>query len=415
MPKQHMRSHFVSKPHGIGLHLVHHLPQLAPHSSWLELLPSRLGHQSAVDNAVTTLVKALDFHFGGRSDRSSSEAAFLSYGKTLKLLRTALSCPKEASSECTVISIAVLAMFEVVMRESFHDRFQDVYSHCSAISAVFRCRTNTREMSDIAKALFLNSGSSTFGVHMARGVPSDLESEHWISLDTDSLHSMSDSVLRLRKISSQILLHRPRLIAHVRRLRTEETASPEVVASTMQLSQHMAELRNDKIESDILHRVKVHQTQETASRSIVTYSYQFRNADDFCAAISYWANRCATINLCLKIVQVLPPSRTVFSIDDLKSEKHRMAANLMMSWEYASSIGPFATHSLSKCFIHNWQELRRANEFRGMDSGEIRSWLIPKINHPFMEWLPNNCSEGDLDVAADFLVGGPADGFIAEL
>lgn len=134
-------------------------------------------------------------------------------------------------------------------------------------------------------------------------------------------------------------------------------------------------------------------------------------ADILFPKTSRW-ERCATINLCVRLGEVHPPSKEAFNATQMRAQKERYGMNLIMCWEQASGIGPFSSLSVAKAFVQMWRDLRSAERFREIDTARLIAWMLPKIQHPFMEWLPRDCNEQHIDVTADVIVGGPREDFL---
>lgn len=409
----------LTRQYALGVHLTQHLHHLHPHSTWVELLPSRLGYDAHTDLAALALAEALDYHFGGRIDESHSNAAFVCYDKAVTHLRTAIeSSDAESFEDATLITVALLAVCEVMMNTHSTSRQKNVFIHWSGLKSVFLARYHPRRISDIGRAIMYNLWDCSFGVACAAGTASSFDDGEWIRLEPVTLHGMATDVFKLRKLTNILFIRLPRLVCCVRSVRQAgASADPRLLQYTALVASELYRCQDEASESAILHRVRVTKTKDQASRYVVPYSYSFATVDDFNAAVLYWSMREFLINLCLALNQLASPNFTPFddpTVLKMKSEKQRHAMNNMMAWEFAESLGPFETLWVAKGLLQHWLELRRTETFKGVPTAAVRAWSLPKMNHQFNEWLSENVSESHMDVAADLLVGGPLVGFIAQ-
>jgi len=171
-------------------------------------------------------------------------------------------------------------------------------------------------------------------------------------------------------------------------------------------------LNNNTSESEILHRVKIMPTANPDLHRIVTISFRFLAAEDFDVFIIYCNARLAALDLCLKAAEVLSP-RPEVDTKALDDEKRRPAVYVLKCWDYAVSLGPFATLWTSQAIMPVWTLVPRVKTFRNVPSTVVQVWLT-KLNHPSNGWLADDASADQMDIAAGMLVGGPMIGFIAD-
>ncbi|KAK4504573.1 hypothetical protein PRZ48_005489 [Zasmidium cellare] len=409
----------LNRQNFLSILLIQHFNHLHPHSTWIELLPMRLGYDAHTDLAALALAESLEYHFGGRTQDARFNSAMLCYDKAVSHLRSAIESTNQDSFEdATLITVALLAICEVMVSNHSTIRQKNVFVHWSGLKSVFLAKYEPSRVSDMGRAILYNLWDCTFGVACATGTPSPFEEGTWSQIEPASLHGMTLHAFVLRKLTNAIFIHTPRLMAYVRSIRQGEALlDPDLMGKTALVAAELYGLKDEPAESALLHRVKVTKTRDEASRTVVPYSYTFLDVDDFNAAVLYWSMRQSVINLCLMFHHLAPATVSPFddkAVELMNNEKERCATNLMMSWEFAESLGPFETLWVAKGLLQNWLELRRTKTFKNVPTAVVRAWALPKMNHPFNEWLAEDVKESDMDTAADLLVGGPLIGFIAQ-
>lgn len=379
----------------------------------------RLGYDAHTDLAALALAESLDYHFSGRFDEVHFNAAVVCYEKAVKHLRVAIeSMSQDTFEDATLITVALLAICEVMMSNHSAARQRNVFVHWSGLRSVFLAKYQPSRISDMGRSILYNLWDCSFGVACATGTASPFEDGTWTQLEPVISPSMTIDALALRKIASIFFMRVPTLLAHVRSLR--EMAGyidRDTTLSTGKIASELILYRDDVAESAILHRVRIAKTKDESSRHVVPYSYTFFNVDDFNAVVLYWSMKQFLNNLCIALCGLIPEPLCPFkkdSIQAMKDENQRHATNLMMSWEFAETLGPFETLWVAKGLLQGWLELRRTEMFKNVPTVAVRAWALPKLNHQFNEWLSEDVKESDMDVAADLLVGGPLIGFIAQ-
>ena len=369
-----------------------------------------------MSSAADALLQSLTYYHGGQTNTVLFRTAYRNYGQAIRWLRTSLlACP----SHDTLVTVSLLVMFELTMnRASRTARRRDLSSHWSGISALLLSLPLARLQDDIVRAIFYSMWEAASVLYVARGVPSPYDSETWLDILPLGGPEASSEAGCLRRASNRMLIKIPSLVAELRRLR----ARPDVKGSRVRgddqccsssandvipLAAHLSALREDAAETRLLRRVKILPTTDPMTAAIVPHALHFTSIDDFSATIMYWSARLTVINPCLKLADLT--SDTNLDLSDLRTEHARHTTNLLMAWQYATQLGPFATAWVVKALLHTWAMLRTAREFRGVPGEMVRVWLLPKLNHPFVEWAvptAEEASESMLDGMADLIVGG---------
>lgn len=331
----------LTKEQKVALQIGQHLGHLHPHSTWLELVFCRLGHCASVDLAALALAEALDFHFGGKQDPQHSNAGFICYGKAVRHLQAEIAAPTTHFEDGSLIAVAMLAIFEVMMSSHSASRQKTIFLHWSGLRSILLSR-QPRGLSDVARAVLYSLWETTFGVAVGLGLSSPFEETKWLSVQPASFHDMTDYQCKLRRMANSVALRIPRLIQQLRQIR-EGSSSPLLLQNTSELALSLLKLRDEEAESRLLHEVTVSTTEDENSGTIIPMSYSFAPPDDFNAGVLSWNWRMAVINACFKLASIHKPSASLFDLEKLRSEGERAWTHTMMCWEYAESIGPFET------------------------------------------------------------------------
>lgn len=404
LPKTQIQVPPVSKQQALASRLTYYIPRLAPHNAWLQYLPARLGHSAAVDSATLALVRSLNFYFGGQTDAAIGAAALRDYGKSLALVRSAMDSTATSQSDQLVIAISLIVIFELLMRDFTCASQRNVYSHWVALNAILQTKIASHQVSHVVRALLFNLGGVTFAVPVAQRKPSIFDNENWDSSILENGSTTSEKHIKLNRASQTIRVLRPRLVSYIGRLSAAEDKD-EVITATAEVARRMYDAQAVLAETDLLHCLNVTQTKGASNRLITPYSFRFQNSDQLMALVKYWWARCAAISACLHINEICGLSPLPFDEKQLKEEMERCLMNLIMSWEHATAVGPFATCCVAKGFISAWRDLKKVNEWRGIDASKLRAWILPKAQHPLLEWLPRESTEHDIDLAADVVAG----------
>lgn len=408
----HLTNH-LTKEQKIALQIGQHLGHLHPHSTWLELVFCRLGHCASVDLAALALAEALDFHFGGKQDLQRSNAGFVCYGKAVRHLQGEITTPTKDFEDGSLIAVSMLAIFEVMMSSHSSSRQKTIFLHWSGLRSILLSK-HPRHLSDVARAVLYSLWDTTFGVAVGLGLASPFDHPRWLSVQPAGFLEMTDYQRKLRKSANSVALRIPRLIQQLRQIR-EGNSGPAMLQYTTELALSLLELREEDAESRLLHELTVSTTKDTNSRTIIPMSYGFTTPDDFNAGMLNWNWRIAVINASFKLAEIHKPSAPLFDLEKLRKERERASTHTMMCWEYAECIGPFETLWVAKGLLQIWPELRRLETIRPTKYGQqTQDWMLSRMNHPLNEWLSEIVSAEEMDIAADFLVGGPMHGFISD-
>lgn len=376
-----------------------------PHTAWVELLPIRIGSDAVIDSATTAVVSAVDSRVA--KDESSSRKAFESYGRAVRLLRAKIQSAN-GSTDDDFASISLLALFEMLMKMTPR-RKEDIFAHYFGLSKALLAHFKASgEMSDLLAAVLCNTWHMTIALPLNAGMPSPFEA-------AIAAYSPQSS-RQLRMTACQTMIRVPRLVVYTRTLRSAQ-ATPQDAERACQLAKALLDRESPKLESELLHRVKVQPTKEAVNRRVIKFSFKYRDSEDFNTAVTYWTTHVWTIDLALTIKDICRQLLDPAEVEHLSKERDRMAVNLLMSWEHAEQFGPFATEWLGKCLLMAWPIPRcKAELSAGVDSRTIKSWLQGKLNGTLRIWkMQDDIDEDLINQTAEQKIGGPLAGFLADL
>ncbi|KAK3114226.1 hypothetical protein LTR53_007655 [Teratosphaeriaceae sp. CCFEE 6253] len=401
-----------------AMKLILYLGALQPLSNWLDYIPARLGHDAAVDDAALAFVSALDFYYSDRTALAASAAASRHYTTALTSLRTLIDSPGKTCTDDTIVCVALLTFHPLLMYGPGDKRRKDVFAHQSGLKAIFSAVYGASPPSAIAQYIMyslVETLSVDPVVHDA-AAPSLGDDALWPSMNHPaSLGRIRQETFSLKQITYRLRVQTSRLNNYVIRLRTGGT-SPVLLATAIALCQRVAVLKDDELESEILHRVHVVRNRDPCTRALTAISFEFVEVEDLITCVHYWCNRLKAINLCLKVLDLardddhrpLQLDRTA-----MRDDKHRLFRNLVMSWHHASALGAWATLGVARGLMQVWQAIREGSLLPSPGvSTALEWWVAERILHPFHTWFPSSGAVEELDQAADMLVGGGCPGWL---
>jgi hypothetical protein len=126
----------------------------------------------------------------------------------------------------------------------------------------------------------------------------------------------------------------------------------------------------------------------------------------------YWAARISVYRTVLALAELCKNQRYRFDLETLRAEQVRMAANLLMSWQYAREKEGMS--ALLQHLLRVWEVAMDCDTFRGKSRDDLRAWLFPRISVTLSAW----CEQGhitskSIDEASKFLAGGLDPGWLA--
>lgn len=389
------------------------LPRLCPHASWLKLLRPRLGHVAYTDLATRALVTSLRSRALGRKDEASHKAAILNYGRAVTALRQAFEEPDHEMTDWTLLSVALLALCEILLAPRSSARAQNVRSHWRGVSAIFLARPEGLEMSSLARALWFAWWEPISGIPTASGSVSPFEKSQWIALKPPD---SSDGFGGIVTATNELLIRLPRLIQGARAM-SMGLADADTILATTDLAQSMLKIRDEEGETAAICRASLVKTKNEKLRSFAPFQYQFPSAEELYASSLYWGTRSWLIGVCLNIFEALNATagnHENLDVKDIMTEYERNAGNILMCWEGAEAEGAFVTLGVTESLIHAREALRYMKSLRGVPTATVRTWILSKLGHEYNAFVQDDVSEAAMDTATRLLLGGPMLGFIAK-
>lgn len=390
----------------LRLRLAQAIDDLHLRHCWFAYIPSRLGYNAAVDAAADALFHAHSYYRHGRSNAVALRAALRSYGRCLQFVKSGIASKSQRCTDHLILAIALLTQYEVLMR---NDR-QAYATHWSAVGALLRGRPRSHDTSELVRAMFYSMWDQVFRVPCTQGMMSPFEEERWLGLEPAAIVVLSDDVIRLRKLSQELLLRLPRLIVTVRGVLGNTIDDSLILRLLAELSGSFDHCRDDEAENALLYSVKVRPTKDAVDKVVVPYSLEFCQDGDLTAAILYWQSRLMLINLCLKLANNLP-SQIAQSADFVKggalhAEQGRLSANILMSWSDASARGDFGTVTMTQALMAVWTAMAHRATFRHVPIATVRDWVLLRF-HDSLAKEPSATAARQLSAVSEQLAGGP--------
>ena len=350
-------------------------------SSFYSFVPSRLGHDEAVDNAARAVAQAYE---RGRFNQPTSDYPLpADYIKAVQSLRKSID-----GSDDSLIVIMLLILFERIVS----DEPKNVLAHLGGLTAILQSRSCSTDITEIERAILYDNKSITHWIPLYTMAVSPFEDERWISLQAATCSiELPAPISRLASLAYQLEIRLPRLVNYVRSLKNRDpTAS---LTETIKLAIELSKLEDNEAENEVLHRIRVEKTKNLMDRRIVPYSLKFNALEEFDAATAYWQVRILLGTLCSVLLAVAGTAiaETTFDRPALESESIRMTTNLLMSIQYSEAQGIFVRRRLAQALQMSMGTLAGVDEYRGMSICKVRSWLAGKISDAFGKTWKANC------------------------
>ncbi|KAK4554055.1 hypothetical protein LTR86_008896 [Recurvomyces mirabilis] len=365
---------------------------------WFAHVPARLGHDPTFDSAADALGHAQQV-FRDSTHATARHAAIKSYGRTLELIRSDFADSKRRRSDWTVIAIAMLGHYEILMRNDWKAH----RLHWSGVTNLLLDRPGAETTSEIVRALLHCMWDETFRVPCAKGVPSPYESDRWQTLEPSFRQVLPGAVSRLRKLGLQLLTCLPRLIALVRQ---ETIADPgDQSCLTSEVADKLNHLQDSEAETDVLHSVKITKSNELLDSTVTSVVFHYRSGHDVTAAVLYWQGRLMLVNLALRLVTNGVDGMSCLDRSSLETEQSRIIKNIIMSWSYAAEQGDFGTMAFIHALIAIWAALEDSTPCSNALADSRRIWTMTRL-HQILRREPGASAASQLSSIGNQLMGG---------
>jgi hypothetical protein len=214
----------------------------------------------------------------------------------------------------------------------------------------------------------------------------------------------------MRKISNQLVIRLPALIASFRQLRqTPRDAKDGFARGVSEKALDLLALRDEDGENAVLHRVKI--MQSSSESPLSKSSFRFEQPSEFKTTAYYWGARILICRICLRLLRIGVLAEIGTCTEALlRAENERSAANMTMTWDYGQAHGAILGRTvLVPGYTFVWGVLLDHETFRNLPSDKVRAWLLTRI-HSFEPGMSVHVTEQELDDAAEAFVGGPIAG-----
>ncbi|KAH9824576.1 hypothetical protein Tdes44962_MAKER10228 [Teratosphaeria destructans] len=376
--------------------LVYCIEELRLRWSWVALIPARIGVHSAVDSAALLLCQAHQYHALGQFHGPSLHRALRGYSRTLNMLRRAVATPTTALLDSTLATVALVALFETIIKHCPGTQAENVFSHWTGIEAILCARTGREYCSELTRSIVYTMYDCMFGVPVSLGRPSPFEGGQWACVKPAAVDILPEDNQALQQSSLYTSIVSPRLIQYTRQIRQGQT-DPD----------HMRRTPPPPHPS--------HQERDPEDSITGPFGFDFDSLLQYRAAILYWSFHLGVINVYFALSSLIPADllQSLPHVDSVRQNQTRWMANLIMSWAYARRQGSFAQTDLAQGCLVLWQALKGRESFKGKSQEAWRRWLLPKMMLPLTGWVSGQVERGEeVDVASEMLAGGPLEGFM---
>ncbi|KAK4952808.1 hypothetical protein LTR10_009616 [Elasticomyces elasticus] len=410
---------FMSKPRympsnttdRLGYELVHaikkfNMSTMAP----AFITPRQLGNSILLDAVANVLVQ-LSRHTCTITNTITTQAPILrSYGVVLRYAGVFVSSTDLRSKDETVTALTLLFLIDSLMK-SYDSTWTGGAAHLQGALALFCSRTSASHPPLAVRAALCCSDYYTFILPVYTEQVSPFEHEAWLDMDIPSLGEEPRALSRLRRISHKLNILLPRLIRDVRALR-EGCRDEKIWVAARVLANKLMALEEKESESWVLHEVQLVPTLDANDRAIVPYSFKFDTLQQLVDALDYWKVRLVLNGLqsalaslesqcAVKFPKLVDVNATQPHLD---AEGHRLATNILMSWQDDRSRPPSGTLAMSHAVTVVRCYMQRLTNFRGVPRTMMEDWLYEAFKR---SWLRGYCaSKAEWDTWR-VLDGGP--------
>ncbi|KAK3625013.1 hypothetical protein LTR56_020657 [Elasticomyces elasticus] len=405
---RHMASNATDR---LGIELVHaikkfNLSTMAP----AFITPRQLGNSILLDSVAKVLVQ-LSRHTCTVTNTIATQAPILrSYGVVLRHAGVFVSSTDLRNRDETVTALTLLFLVDTLM-QSYNPTWAGGAAHLQGALALFCSRTHISDPPLAVRAALCCSEYYTFILPVYTDQVSPFEHEAWLDMDLPSLGEEPRALSRLRRISHKLNIRLPRLIRDVRALRAGCT-DEETWMAARALTNELTALEDKESESWVLHEVQLVPTLDANDRVIVPYSFKFNTIHQLVDALDYWKVRLVLNGLqsalaslesqCAVKFPMLVDVNTTQSY--LDAEGHRLATNILMSWQDDRSRPPNGTLAMSHAVTVVRCYMQRLTNYRGVPRAVMENWLYEAFKR---SWLRGYCaSKAEWDTWR-VLDGGP--------
>lgn len=313
------------------------------------------------------------------------------YLRAMQLFRDALD-----TSDASLLTVALLAKYEQVTAMT-----ADAYSkHLTGLTTMLLAQADAFRTSSIAAAFLYMARIHRFWLPVWLGLPSPFAHKLWLEMDPAcKVREVSSAVQRLAKVSNQLLIRLPSLIADVRKIRagTGNGYDLNLLNISLQLASQLSQLSDDAAESAILHQVRVRQTTDLRDRELLPYSLYPDNNGDFTVALEYWEARLVATNVSLSLLEIAVDKGITFDRgdwirvdrDNLSQQRNRLVTNLLMSGNFIFADVAMRM-VMPSVIIPLWSALLHMESFNDQLVSKIQAWILHKCSQPsnsFHLWL----------------------------
>lgn len=370
------------------------------------LIPARIGFDEAVDSAANALIHLFA---GDQKSRASEILCTRKYVHAITTLRNSMLSMTWRQSDAALLAIFLLAFYEHKLR---HDERTFSEAHRKGMCAVLVTQASSRSdhATEALRSLLYQAWNSSFRTPCIQGTPSPFDLPELLDLNPPSQFKLPAALAHLRKVSNQLIIRLPALIASFRQLRqapqfTKESLARDVSEKALDL----LALRDKDGENAVLHRVKI--ITSSSESPLSKSSFHFEQPSEFKTTVHYWGARILICRICIALLRmdIIKESATCTEAQ-LRAENERSASNMTMTWDYGQAHGAILGRTvLVPGYTFVWGVLLDHETFRNLPSDKVRAWLLTRI-HSFEPGMSVHVTEQELDDASEAFVGGPIAG-----
>ncbi|KAK5724481.1 hypothetical protein LTR15_004526 [Elasticomyces elasticus] len=387
-----------------ALELCHILQQLNLRNAILTSLPRHVGGlDSRVDAAADAVVSAYQHRF---RPCPTSEAAYLRLScKAVSTLRANLG-----TDDLSLTAVGLLSLANIL---ADGDPWKTQTAHMRGMYAILASRPSNYKLNEFTRAVVLTCAAMEFASYCTSGEASPWDDERWLSQDIrHSLDGTRPEFAKLRDVNFQLLVKLPALIRLVRVLRehSSDRRTEDEGMSAFKFARQLLQFEDRQAENEILHRIRVVPTKDSAKAAIMKYTYEMDSHEDMETAVHHWALRLILLRLCVGLNDLRHNS---FDPTWLLADQERLAVNIIMAIP-ADSRGHLSPRGQALALVTLWGTLSDRKTLRGTPVGVIARWVWRKLE-VILPVPAESVNPTSLNATAEMFAGGPLTGLFVDI
>lgn len=323
-------------------------------------------------------------------------------GALRKLMRT----PSGARSDDALLTVALLTSFELISESSV----LPILSHIHGLQAILLARAsicslvNTKS-NELTWVILHAFRVLVFTGPVARGIPSPFKPQLLRAVGRFNRDVQPGCIEAMQTVIFRMYSGLPRLIVAMRKAQEDPHCS-KVRNYASRLAEKLLLVGSPASENDFLHRIHVHQNDDSAA--ILSTSWSFASITAWETGVLYWAYHILLFRICYRLSNSLPTSVITGDKLAMKADAARMCRNIIMSSRFGEETGEYITMIVP--IIAVWGTVADFDDLSMLGvptTDKLRPWALRWASKLSGSNMSRPQLVRKLNESADVCVGGP--------